>query len=153
MSHTLQFKTWSVPFKLILAFGLGFAAIEWLPGLVTQSSEFDSALACQLSQQHCQQQDAVIQMSDDIVRPLQPTTITVQWPQLPAETKALRLTLEGREMMMGQYQLQLTRQPDNSFSGELLLPFCTENAMTWQGSITPDSGSFSPLYVSLRMTQ
>ncbi|WP_250684550.1 hypothetical protein [Photobacterium galatheae] len=142
-----------MPFKLILAFGLGFAAIEWLPGWISQPSDFDSKLACQLSQQHCQQQNAIIQMSDDIVHPLKPTTITVQWPKLPAETQVLKLTLEGREMMMGQYQLQLTRQPDDSFSGELLLPFCTENAMTWQGSITPDSGSYSPLYVSLRMTQ
>ncbi|MDO6706688.1 hypothetical protein [Photobacterium sp. 1_MG-2023] len=153
MSQTLRFKPWALPLKLVLAFGLGFAAIEWLPDLVKKPSEFQPDLACTLSQQACLQQDAIVRLSHDVVHPLQPTQMTVQWPALPEEADMLLLSLEGHEMMMGQYQLKLIRQPDRSFSGELMLPFCTEDSMTWQGSITPVSGSHSPLYVSLRMTQ
>lgn len=153
MSHKLFSTHWSMPVKLILAFCLGYAAIEWLPAFIRSEPIYDSSQACELSQASCLQNNASIMLSDNIVHPLQPTTMTIRWPELPKETNSLLLTLEGHEMMMGQYQLQLTRQPDDSFSGELMLPFCTQDAMTWQGKITSDSGSLTPLYVSLRMTQ
>lgn len=153
MSDKLLSSYWTMPIKLILMFSLGFAALEWLPAFFRSETIYDSSQACELSQTSCNQNNASIMLSDNIVHPLQPTTMTIRWPELPEETNTLLLTLEGHEMMMGQYQLQLTRQPDDSFSGDLMLPFCTQDAMTWQGKITSESGSHTPLYVSLRMTQ
>ncbi len=83
------------------------------------------------------------------------TEVNVSWPELPAETNNLMLTLEGHEMMMGVYQLKLSRTSDGQFSGDLLLPFCTSNEMTWLGNIRPLSGpeQITPINISLRMTK
>ena len=55
-------------------------------------------------------------------------------------------------MMMGLYQLELTRTTDGQFTGELMLPVCVSNEMTWQGSIKPlSTGQFTPINVSMRM--
>ncbi|KXI24303.1 hypothetical protein AS132_02275 [Photobacterium sanguinicancri] len=82
-------------------------------------------------------------------------TLSVEWNKLPTEVDSLMLSLEGHEMMMGTYKLLLKRSADNTFSGDLLLPVCTSDAMTWLGTITPinDTSHASPLPISVRMTQ
>jgi hypothetical protein len=154
----------SLTLKTLVAFGIGFGSLQLLDAY--RANSFQSAQpshtpleeTCQLSQQACEQQAAIIQLSTNIVRPLEATTITVDWPDLPQDTAQLIVSLEGNEMMMGVYKLLLTKQASGQYSGELMLPFCTTNAMTWQGSIEPlsstrSNNSIKPLNISLRMTQ
>lgn len=154
----------SLTLKTLVAFGIGFGSLQLLDTYNANSdqsalsSHMPSEETCQLSQQACEQQAAIIQLSADIVHPLKSTIITVDWPSLPQETTQLMVSLEGNEMMMGVYKLLLTKQASGQYSGELMLPFCTTNAMTWQGSIEALSSnhlnsSIQPLTISLRMTQ
>lgn len=95
-----------------------------------------------------------IKLGADYLQPMMSTRITVEWPALPIETSELELTLEGSEMMMGVYRLKLTRNISTmDFSGDVMLPFCVSDSMTWQGAITPiDRDTIhQPLHVSLRM--
>lgn len=95
-----------------------------------------------------------IQLEANYLQPMQPTRMTVEWPALPIEISDLELTLEGSEMMMGVYRLKLTRDISTmDFSGNVMLPFCVSDSMTWQGAITPiDQDTIhQPLHVSLRM--
>lgn len=110
---------------------------------------------CQLSTQVCEQNNASVTLATDVINPMQNTEINVQWPDLPAETDHLVLTLEGHEMMMGVYQLQLSRTASGGFSGDLTLPFCTSDEMTWQGNIKPssDQEKITPINVSIRMVK
>ncbi|MGF1701806.1 hypothetical protein L4D09_16070 [Photobacterium makurazakiensis] len=80
--------------------------------------------------------------------------ITVNWPDLPEDTHELLLSLEGEEMMMGVYKLVLT--PSNQahqYKAELMLPFCTSNEMTWQGTISSNTldNQSTPINISIRM--
>lgn len=150
--------------KTLVAFGIGFGSLQLLDAYTAPSiqsvlpSRTPLEETCQLSQQACEQQAAIIQLSTDFVHPLEAATITVDWPDLPQGTTQLLVSLEGNEMMMGVYKLLLTKQASGQYSGELMLPFCTTNAMTWQGSIkalssTNSNDSIQPLNISLRMTQ
>ena len=109
---------------------------------------------CVLSSMPCHQQGAAISLDRDVIRPMEKALITVGWPTVPSDVTELALSLEGGEMMMGVYRMQLTRSaPNTAFSGELMLPFCTSKEMTWIGQIhpagTPDNRQ--PLSISIRM--
>ncbi|MCW8329929.1 hypothetical protein MD588_14060 [Photobacterium sp. SDRW27] len=108
---------------------------------------------CQLSTKACEQNHAIVTLSNDVIHPMQSAEVSVSWPDIPQNTDSLILSLEGHEMMMGVYKLKLTRTLNGHFSGNLMLPFCTSEEMTWQGSIKPDSNSvkIEPINVSLRM--
>ncbi|WEM45596.1 hypothetical protein PTW35_21195 (plasmid) [Photobacterium sp. DA100] len=112
-----------------------------------------SAQYCSLDKEGCEIEGRRIQLDRDIIKPMKPAKIQVSWPSLPMSTETVELTLEGREMMMGVYRLSLHRQSDTyEFSGELMLPFCVSDEMTWLGQITPaTSSSQQPVYFSVRM--
>lgn len=154
--------------QMLIAFTIGFGSFQlidhfWVDFSTlandTTSPNSTSAVqtgdVCQLSSKACNQQGARIQLGTDVVHPLEPTEITVFWPELPLEITTLALSLEGQEMMMGVYRLKLTKDTSGEFHGELMLPFCTSKAMTWQGTIQPlhSSKQVKPLNVSLRMTK
>ncbi|PSU35968.1 hypothetical protein [Photobacterium lutimaris] len=84
---------------------------------------------------------------------MEATKIHVEWPSLPREADTIELTLEGKDMLMGVYRLNLKRQAGSDhFSEELLLPFCVSDEMIWQGKITATPfSSQQPIYVSIRM--
>lgn len=112
---------------------------------------------CQLSTKACEQHGATVVLANDVIHPMQGSLISVQWPEIENATEALVLSLEGREMMMGVYQLKLNKTASGHFTGDLLLPFCVSNEMTWQGSIKPlikptqNSEHVTPINVSIRM--
>ncbi|PSU13194.1 hypothetical protein C9J03_06920 [Photobacterium gaetbulicola] len=112
-----------------------------------------SAQYCSLGKEGCEIAGRHIKLDRNIIKPMEPAKVQVSWPSLPSSTKALELTLEGSEMMMGTYRLSLHRQSDtDEFSGELMLPFCVSEEMTWVGQITPaTSNSQQAVYISVRM--
>jgi len=148
-----QFK-WSVIINTLLAATLGWVGFQ-LMGLIYEHNDNTQTLTdyCQLSTRVCKQHEASITLSEDVIHPMQSTNIHVSWPVIPEKTNTLILSLEGREMMMGVYQLKLSRTSNGHFSGDLMLPFCTSKEMTWLGSIKPlsDSEQIMPINVSLRM--
>lgn len=108
---------------------------------------------CLLSNEACEIKGKKIELDRATIRPMEAAKIQVEWPLLPSEADTIELILEGEEMMMGIYRLTLQRQAGSDhFSGELLLPFCVSDEMTWQGKITATTiSSQQPIYVSIRM--
>ena len=109
---------------------------------------------CQLGRTPCINDQINIRLSHDIVKPMIATEVDVVWPSLPVSVENLEFILEGHEMMMGQYRLKLSRTAqDNRYNGQIILPFCTSDAMTWKGTITPSNHEheFEPVFISLRM--
>ncbi|KAB2825842.1 hypothetical protein [Aliivibrio finisterrensis] len=89
---------------------------------------------CQLSTQPCRQNGVDIQLQKGTLTPLEPSSITVTWPNTNSEK--LLLSLQGLEMEMGNPIFQLTKTNDNTFEGEILLPICTQHTMVWTGTLT-----------------
>ena len=88
---------------------------------------------CQLSSQPCTQHGVYIRLQKDTLTPLEPSSITVKWPNTNSET--LLLSLHGVDMEMGNPIFQLTKTANNTFEGEILLPICTQNTMVWVGTL------------------
>ncbi|WP_070969045.1 hypothetical protein [Vibrio sonorensis] len=112
----------------------GFFAPELLKGVKDSPSSESLSEYCMLSTKTCNSDGVSMAMDTDITRPLVPSTITVHWPDTQA--KQLSVTLEGVEMDMGVAKYILSKQPDGAFSGEVLLPVCTTEKMTWMGEIS-----------------
>ncbi|MGR2769712.1 hypothetical protein ACUYOF_19605 [Photobacterium ganghwense] len=111
---------------------------------------------CALSTTPCHTTSAQLELDTDIVRPMAPANLSVTWPKLDNDIKELIVELEGHEMMMGVYKAKLTRESDSPlFRGELMLPFCVSDAMTWKGRIIPTTinNDYQPQYISVRMKQ
>lgn len=89
---------------------------------------------CQLSTQPCLQNGVNIHLQKDTLTPLEPSSITVNWPKTHSEK--LLLSLQGLDMEMGNPIFQLTKTSDSTFEGEILLPICTQNTMVWTGTLT-----------------
>ncbi len=85
-------------------------------------------------------------LGQDILQPMIPTTMTVHWPDL--ETQTLTLELEGLEMDMGKIKYQLPRSANGEFTVSVLLPVCTQDAMTWTGQLSDGKNT---VYPALRM--
>lgn len=117
------------------------------------AKENSSHIHCLLSNESCAIGGANIKLDRNIIRPMEAAKIEIEWPSLPSQAETLELTLEGQEMMMGVYRQKLIRQTGtNLYSGELVLPFCVSDEMTWQGKIAPPANnSQQPVYVSIRM--
>ncbi|WP_281222520.1 hypothetical protein [Photobacterium sanguinicancri] len=151
MSLSLS-STFTSAAKIFICFTIGIASYELIK---SQSDSRSIDPKCALSSIHCTIDDATLSLAKDKVNPMVSNTLSVEWNTLPTEVDSLMLSLEGHEMMMGTYKLLLKRSADNTFSGDLLLPVCTSDAMTWLGTITPinDTSHASPLPISVRMTQ
>jgi len=152
----LKKKTWQPIANLLLIIAVGWGGFQVLE-IGKNKSDKRQLLTnyCQLSTQACEQNNVSVTLSTDVIHPMKATQVNVSWPELPEKTNSLMLTLEGHEMMMGIYQLKLSRASNGQFSGDLLLPFCTSNEMTWLGDIKPlsEPEQITPISISLRMTK
>ena len=135
-------------------FHYGFPKLKVMVSNYGTVSNVDSAdTYCLLSNENCAIDGTNIKLDRNIIRPMEAAKIQIEWPSLPSEADTLVLTLEGQEMMMGIYRQKLVRQIGTDlYSGELVLPFCVSDEMTWQGKITPPANSSEqPVNVSIRM--
>ena len=103
---------------------------------------------CLLTTEACESNDVRIKVDRDISQPLVPTEIVVDWPE--AQQESLLLTLEGYEMEMGTAVFKLNKSSTGQFTGQVILPVCTTDAMTWVGELTDGQHSVS---TSIRMEQ
>jgi len=89
---------------------------------------------CHLSKVPCIKNNTTITLEHETLTPLQPSLIVVDWANPKAQH--LIISLRGHEMEMGNPVYQLTLNEKNQFTGDILLPVCTQNSMTWIGTIT-----------------
>ncbi|CAM2778845.1 hypothetical protein QTO01_11630 [Vibrio mytili] len=101
---------------------------------------------CFLSTSPCEQQGVSMMLDVEVPQPLVPAQLTVDWEDSQAEQ--LILTLAGREMDMGQPKYILKQVSPGKYQGELLLPVCIQDSMTWVGELTDGQ---STLYPALKM--
>ena len=87
-----------------------------------------------------------MQADKDTSQPLVPTVVEVDWPESSSEQ--LLISLQGYEMEMGQVVFKLDKNANGTFSGQVILPVCTTEAMTWYGTITDGAET---LKTSIRM--
>ncbi len=119
---------------IILALSAGFFfsdITQWL-GASHQTPSLDDY--CVLSTQQCRDGNITLSLDREKVQPLVAAVIAVEWPD--AQKDFLELQLQGLEMDMGQAKFLLTPTQNQSFTGEILLPVCTTDAMTWIGQLT-----------------
>ncbi len=133
MSNLIKFGS------VLLALSAGFIAAKWLnaPVQPTDLKALDDY--CVVSSQTCVQQNVTIKANSDTVHPLIPSQLSVTWVDTAA--KQLLLTLEGREMEMGKVKFILNRTSGDQFQGEVILPVCTSDEMTWVGELSDGSSS------------
>ncbi len=132
---------------LLLCTGFFFTEIStYVKSYVSPKIQLENT--CQLSTQICQQGDVSITLEKDTLTPLQPSSILVNWPNQNA--KNLIITLQGYDMAMGNPTFKLLPNADKSYSGDILLPICTQNTMIWVGTISDGNTSIN---VSLKAEQ
>ena len=78
----------------------------------------------------------------ETAQPLLPTKIKVVWEGAASETLILSLT--GLEMEMGSARFQLKSIGNNTYEGEVILPVCTLDKMTWVGELTDGVDTVNP---------
>ncbi|UPQ90234.1 hypothetical protein [Vibrio sinaloensis] len=128
------------------ALGVGFFAndiIQWFQ-IATSKPSLDQY--CLVTTNGCQTDGAKIRVDRDTSQPLVPTQMTVTWPA--AQSESLLLTLQGHEMEMGTLVFKLEQNAYGDYLGEIVLPVCTSDAMTWYGEVSDGSQS---LKTSIRM--
>ena len=103
---------------------------------------------CQLSSHVCSKDNVNITLEKDTLTPLEPSSITVNWPNSDADN--IILSLQGLDMEMGTPIFQLHKTGNQTYKGEILLPICTQNTMTWVGTISDGSNSVA---ISLKAIQ
>ncbi|PNM65241.1 hypothetical protein AL546_002810 [Vibrio vulnificus] len=101
---------------------------------------------CMLSTQACTQQAVSMMLSNDTAQPLVASEVRVEWPS--SKEPQLVLTLSGLEMDMGKPKFVLKQTSPGHYSGEVILPVCTTDAMTWLGELTDGT---TTVYPAIRM--
>ncbi len=135
---------------------MALLAIALLAGFFTQDimAWFTSSTPitleehCQLSTTACEQNNAVITISQDTAQPLLPFSLQANWPQ--SDASQLNLTLQGHEMEMGTARFAIAKLADGQYQGEVLLPACTMENMTWVGTLSDGKQSIN---VAIRMAR
>ncbi|KOO07527.1 hypothetical protein [Vibrio hepatarius] len=131
---------------LVVALCAGFFAGDVYEKLKSQVNTVSLDDYCLLSSQPCIQDGVSITVDRDVSQPLIPTHISVEWPQTNASE--LLLKLEGHEMEMGTAVFKLTKSPNGAFTGDVILPVCTTEEMTWVGELSDGQQNIK---TSLRM--
>ncbi|NOH29718.1 hypothetical protein [Vibrio mediterranei] len=128
-----------------LALGAGF----FIPNLLKHepSADVDLTDYCMLSQQVCEQQGVKMKVDSPRVTPLTPITVEVFWPESDAPN--LNISFRGKEMNMGVVKFQLEMIKPDVYQGEIILPVCAEDSMTWYGTV---SNGDSDIKAAVRMT-
>ncbi len=129
-------KASTIVTKVVLVgavFGLGFGLAE-LAGNSPKQTDVDVNGLCFLSTDTCASGDIKVTMADDVARAMLPTQVSLEWPNTDAEQ--ILVSLKGVEMDMGEPRFALQRTSGNTFTGELLLPVCTHDTMTWVATLS-----------------
>ncbi|MDD1792287.1 hypothetical protein L4D06_08875 [Enterovibrio makurazakiensis] len=104
---------------------------------------------CTLGTTACNFQSANAILSTDSVKPLVPSQLDVTFSD--SNAAHLLLALEGVEMNMGVYKLKLMRSKNNQFTGNVMLPICMDEEMTWRGTISsPDNDTILPVEIRMK---
>ncbi|WP_049886700.1 hypothetical protein, partial [Vibrio parahaemolyticus] len=88
------------------------------------------------------QQGVTMTLNVDNAQPLIPAKLDVEWNKSDAEQ--LVLSLSGREMEMGKPKFLLKKIALGKYSGEVVLPVCTQESMTWVGELTDGQSTIYP---------
>ncbi|MFA0568065.1 hypothetical protein [Vibrio gallaecicus] len=102
----------------------------------------DLADYCMLSTDSCVQDSISMSLDKNTAQPLIPSTIRVIWPNAKQDT--LLLSLKGLEMEMGIALYQLKSIGGDEYEGEIILPVCTLEKMTWVGELTDGTTTIHP---------
>lgn len=120
----------------------GFYAPTLLKSLSTSSELKPLDEYCVLSTAACVQQDITMTLNVDNTQPLVPALLTVEWSD--SEAEQLVLSLSGREMEMGEPKFLLNKVSPGKYMGEVVLPVCTQESMTWVGELTDGQDTIYP---------
>lgn len=120
----------------------GFYAPTLLKSLSTSSELKPLDEYCFLSTATCVQQDVTMTLNVDNTQPLVPALLTVEWSD--SEAEQLVLSLSGREMEMGEPKFLLNKVSPGKYMGEVVLPVCTQESMTWVGELTDGQDTIYP---------
>lgn len=131
---------------IIAALGGGFFASDLISWFQSTKQSISLDQYCLLTTNSCQHNEVAIYVDKDTSQPLVPTQIDVTWPQ--SDSEYLLLSLQGYEMDMGTVVFKLDKTPQGGFSGQIILPVCTTDAMTWYGTV---SDSKESIKTSIRM--
>jgi len=143
----------------VIAIGLALAAGFYGPEVIssfkqsadapqTSTKSIDLSEYCMLSSTACEQQSVQMTLDRDVAQPLMPVKISVKWPN--AAQDSLSLNLKGIEMDMGTARFRLNAIGNNLYEGEVILPVCTLDKMTWVGEISDGTNTVKP---ALRMAR
>jgi len=97
---------------------------------------------CFLSTTSCVQENVTMTLNSETAQPLVPTTLNVEWHT--SDAKQLILSLSGREMEMGEPKFLLKQIAPGQYQGDIILPVCTEDAMTWVGELSDGENTVYP---------
>ncbi len=101
---------------------------------------------CMLSKQTCIQDAIAITLDKDKVKALVASRIRVKWQQ--SNSEELMLTMKGLEEQLGTVKYKLKHVGNDYFEGQIILPVCTLDEMTWLGELTDGQKT---VYPALRM--
>jgi hypothetical protein len=127
---------------LAVALAAGFYAPTLIKSLSTSSELKQLDEYCFLSTTACVQHDVSMILNVDNAQPLVPAQLTVEWSDSQAEQ--LVLSLSGREMEMGEPKFLLKKVSPGKYMGEVVLPVCTQESMTWVGELSDGQNTIYP---------
>ncbi len=127
---------------LAVALVAGFYAPTLIKSLSAPSELKPLDEYCFLSTATCIQKNVSMTLNADSAQPLVPVQLSVGWPDTEAEQ--LVLSLAGREMEMGEPKFLLKKVSPGQYSGEVILPVCTQESMTWIGELTDGQDTIYP---------
>ena len=133
-----------------IALFVGFYAPNIVKAVVSTQQEnlpLEPSQYCALSTQQCEQKGVEMRLDTGIAKPLVATHIEVNWQG--SQSDQLMLTLRGLEMNLGVVKFPILKQQSGQYQGTIVLPICTENKMTWVGTLTDQRGN--KVYTSIRM--
>lgn len=115
---------------------------QFEPAMERASAEVNLDDYCMLSTTSCEQNTVAMTLDRETAQPLAPTKIKVVWEGAASET--LMLSLTGLEMEMGSARFQLKNIGNNTYEGDVILPVCTLDKMTWIGELTDGVDTVNP---------
>nr|WP_086940982.1 hypothetical protein [Thaumasiovibrio occultus] len=97
---------------------------------VTVQVASSSNVECLIEQQTCSTDKGDVSLSHPTSEQSNQITAKIQ-----SNADLLVLTLRGVDMDMGVYRTALRKVAPNTYQGDLMLPICTHDVMTWAGTL------------------
>ena len=136
------FKIIAVVAALTAGFYGPQALNKFQDSLGSDMKNIDISDYCMLSTDSCEQESVSMSLDKNTAQPLIPSKIRVTWPNAKQDT--LLLSLKGLEMEMGTALYQLKSIGGDEYEGEIILPVCTLEKMTWVGELTDGTTTIHP---------